>query len=39
MFDSGSKESMISEAIADFLSLTGDPIDITMLTADGRSSD
>ena len=39
MFDSGSEESLISAEIADFLSLNGDPIDITMLTADGRSLD
>jgi len=39
MFDSGSEESLISQEVVDFLSVKGDSIDITMLTADGRSSD
>ena len=38
MFDNGSEESLISKYLVDFLGLKGDPINVKMLTADGRSS-
>ena len=38
MFDNGSEESLISKDLVDFLGLKGDPINVKMLTADGRSS-
>ena len=39
MFDSGSEKSVISQEVVDFLHLNGDPTNIVMLTADGRSYD
>ena len=38
MFGNGSEESLISKDLVDFLGLKGDPINVKMLTADGRSS-